>query len=784
MIYLIDDTPVQMLEEFLHPEDYADVLKRAEEFSAEDIFSLTYVPCVLLHSSFHDAKMRRKIPEYLDYGNIAPVVLFSDGDSEEAVFNGKNHIISIKKRVLYSRLPKFLAEFRKTGEVNLNILSGKEPPKAGTATAAPAGSGNVFSDFFSQHRPDLVPENDAAKPVGPRVFCVGRDGMGKIARNADGIYVNTPLSSLKDSDVRKQDAKIHDFISKEFQEEVRALVLDTDADAGLFMRMALHFRLTETLPGSSRYAPIVFVSDWKLERLLKKGTGSQVFMTDGVYLCPRSALPEKMGSLTGLDAASFRSCFLDKVIIPAPEGSNHSLANQWGASRLYMIIKEKDAERDAFKSFQDIHKDLYFKYVMQRIPPSASGETAGKEEYRVRRCAGKQILLIDDEAGKGWTKTLSLLFPMARFDPKENVISESVMDYESLSESARQKIESGQYDLVLLDLRLGGIREDYVVVPEEMSGYKVLRKIKENNRGTQVIMLTASNKAWNLKAIMRPGYGADGYFVKESPEYEFSDELSSANLRSLIADAERCLQRDYLRSFWSFVNSFGAKGDGNGLEEEVWTQLNIAFDMAARADSPEQFQYAYLALYQVVEVVTSALTEGVPNTDPSKPDTKLLQINGTEFAREIVLPTGGEIVTRQKPYAFQMIHKSGIFSQKDKLAALYLQHWGKQDHGILFLMEQLIAIRNAIIHPNGAKGFDLASPVREATLRTNRYFLDSSLIFNTPAFMPLYREAASGELLYTDSGGRPTLHKDIANSSLGIRFLLACLNDFLPSILP
>ena len=52
-------------------------------------------------------------------------------------------------------------------------------------------------------------------------------------------------------------------------------------------------------------------------------------------------------------------------------------------------------------------------------------------------------------------------------------------------------------------LRLNGAAEDGQLVPEEFSGYKVLRRIKELNRGNQVIMLTASNKAWNLKALRR-----------------------------------------------------------------------------------------------------------------------------------------------------------------------------------------------------------------------------------------------------------------------------------------
>ena len=250
MIFLIDDTPVRMLEEYLNPSDYEDVLKRLEGFSSDDVFSLTNASCVLLHSSYHDARVKREVPNYLGYGDIAPVVLFSDGDDEEAQFNGDNYIISIKKRVLYSRLPKLLAEFRRTRRVNLRILAGEEGDNAGKAPVK-TGSGSVFSDFFSLNKLKFEPEPKEDKPAGPRVYCVGRDGMEKLARSVNGLFVSASPSSLKDSDTRIQDAKIHDFLSSAFPEEVKALVLDTDADPGLFMRLALHFRLMETLPRRS-----------------------------------------------------------------------------------------------------------------------------------------------------------------------------------------------------------------------------------------------------------------------------------------------------------------------------------------------------------------------------------------------------------------------------------------------------------------------------------------------------------------------------------------------------
>ena len=278
--------------------------------------------------------------------------------------------------------------------------------------------------------------------------------------------------------------------------------------------------------------------------------------------------------------------------------------------------------------------------------------------------------------GKGWTKALSCLMPFATLD----VISETVLDFDEFSERAKQTIIEGHYDLVLLDLRLGGIKEDFIVDPEQMSGYKVLQIIKQCNRGTQVIMLTASNKAWNLKALMSGATGADGYFVKESPEYEFSDELSRANLRSLISDMEHCLEQRYLVEFWSFVRSL--EQVESELAGEIRTQLEIAYEMAARAVKQEDYSYAFLALYQVVEIVTSALTDWT--IDTSDKNSKLLYLpREKSYSKELVVPSDTEVLWRLKPLALERIGVNGIFPQKKKLAALYLQAWEKEDLSIL-----------------------------------------------------------------------------------------------------
>lgn len=774
MIYLIDDTPTQMLERFLKTAEFKDCFKRIENLPIEDVPSLAGASCVLIHSSYGDTAVKRRILDVLDCGEVAPVVLFSDGDNEEAAFNGENYIISIKKSVLYSRLPRFIKDYRKNKRVNLKILAGEQP--AAIKASEPIAGNNVFSEFFSRVTLDLSPNKDN-DPTASCIYCVGREGMNAIANKTGGVCIKFNTSFLGD-DQRLTDIKIHDFFTSEIRRESKAFILDTDANPGLVMLLAMHIRLTETLPGNSKYAPLIFVSDLPLEKLIIKSTCAQIFMTKGAYLCHRSEVVERLNEAQPLDESSFQADFLDKINVPAPKGSNHSLANQWGASRLYMIISGENANKDVFKDFQDIHKRLYFKYICHKIPSDRPDQETEKRIYQVKGAAGKRILLIDDEAEKGWTKALSLIFPSARFNPTDDVIAETVMDYDGFSAGAKSKIEERNYDLILLDLRLGGIREDFVVEPEQMSGYKVLQRIKQHNKGTQIIVLTASNKAWNLKALMNRTMGADGYFVKESPEYEFSDELSSANLKSLIKDIERCLNQGYLREFWSFVRNFD-RLNGN-LAGEVRAQLEIAYEMAAKAETTDDFHYAYLALYQSLEIVTSKLTDW--QIDTQNKDSKLLYLPGGSYAKELVAPSDKEVVWTYKPLALHTVPKNGLFPQKEKIAALYLQTWNKKDNGLLFLMDQLIAIRNALIHPENAKLFETVAPIREGAFLHNRYFRDESYVFGTSTFKPLFREAASKGILFSDSGGRPVLHIDVTNSQLGIRFLLACLQDILPLI--
>ena len=128
-----------------------------------------------------------------------------------------------------------------------------------------------------------------------------------------------------------------------------------------------------------------------------------------------------------------------------------------------------------------------------------------------------KVLLIDDKAKKGWEQLLKLIFPF------QNMEIDSATTYVDAID-----LIQNEYDLILLDIRLE--TNDYKKINfEEFSGYKILKEIKRDfsavNFSTPIILLTASNKIWNIDAFR--DYGVDSYFIKEHPDYIFDKDTSN-----------------------------------------------------------------------------------------------------------------------------------------------------------------------------------------------------------------------------------------------------------------
>ena len=333
--------------------------------------------------------------------------------------------------------------------------------------------------------------------------------------------------------------------------QVDKLIIDLSDNSILFLKIALHIRLSLEELEKKALIPLLFISVSSLTNILAvSGSWSHILTTKGAYFSSYEHVKTEVQYVEYLKAEEFKMNFLNIInILPDEKTGRHSLANIWGA-----YVMDKTANTNALIGNDDFRKNrtkLYFKYVKalnydlpkfnQIIEYHSLGEQNNID------ASNRKILFIDDEADKGWETVLRKVFKTSLSDDFV-VINKKIENYDNLSTENKSLIETKPFDLYLVDLRLYGPEEENTLQPDDFSGMKVLRKIKSLNQGNQVIMFTASNKVWNLKALLDAG--ADGYYMKESPEFSFSDEFSKQNYARFQTDVKNCFERKYLTTIW------------------------------------------------------------------------------------------------------------------------------------------------------------------------------------------------------------------------------------------
>ena len=423
-----------------------------------------------------------------------------------------------------------------------------------------------------------------------------------------------------------QDFEFHDYIIKIFDNyDVGKLIVPVSLGngGGQFrgLKLAMHLRLTREI-GAKRLIPIVLVSDYDFDEIMMRAKNdylnlNYLLLTEGVKLVESNATIIKriVDTIAPILPNKFVSDVLGRLkIIPTEIIGKHSLANQWGAFRLDEIL-----QTEAFihnKELLNRQKELYFKYI-RSLNDDLNG-LSGTIHSPIStldsaKNLGKKILFIDDEADKGWAGVLAKVFDKADFQ----FISKN--EFSTFYSEAENKIVTEDWDLILLDLRLNPIEEEKPAFiakgdVESYSGTKLLKTIKVQNRGTQVIIFTASNKAWNMKALL--DLGADGYFIKESPDTGFSYQFSKENTENLIKTVELCLNKGYLSTIYSRKKTIEAylysklcsfDDSYDDFLMELNTQINISYDLLYSAKSSINFVYAYLSLYKFLELIGNTI---------------------------------------------------------------------------------------------------------------------------------------------------------------------------------
>ena len=516
------------------------------------------------------------------------------------------------------------------------------------------------------------------------------ENIAIISDKNSNLFTKLRLTQFIFFDDLLTDSKISYWLQNNFEQypKIDKIVipvrLGTDDADYLGLRVGLHIRLSRTLK-EKRFIPIVFISSETIEEIIgnqiqndKLQSGILLF-TKGTTLIDFFDFEEKLPLFNEyLNENELLRNVLPKLKIPNERMQGHQLANEWGAFRL---AKFANIELKTIKH----PDDLYFKYQFSLSNIDIDSKTKNKIGPNSYGC---NALLIDDNASNGWEELIKHIIEIEINKPSSKFYSISTF------EEANQYQGYEKHDIIFLDLRLKKEEDDSnIYTPaKELSGLKILTKIKAINKGIQVIVITASNKAWNMKLLLDEG--ADAYFIKESPEIITSDERSKENYDNFVSNIKYCFERKYLRNICAKINEIKGElqeaRDSNPdltFLEEIEKQLDIAFELHYNAKSKEQFAYAYVTLYMVIELINNYFVKYTGQDNDKQwfildeaEKLKKWELKGKSYMEN------GEEVKGNKPPEWQ------------KIVGIWKQLWNQTNDSSISSIYKLIQMRNHFIH--------------------------------------------------------------------------------------
>ena len=298
---------------------------------------------------------------------------------------------------------------------------------------------------------------------------------------------------------------------------------------------------------------------------------------------------------------------LNVVRIKAPSAykTHHSITNEWSIYRWSKYLELED-----IKISKEIEESLYFKYLSVIHDLQVVGSTSVKPIFPQAR-----VLLVDDEAEKGWKDFFFALFS------KSPVTFEAIgqSDFaekatEEIENIVLSKVKEFNPDVIILDMRL----EETDFEPkdaEKFTGVRILKRIKDEvNKGIQVIGFTASNKVWNYLEWSNSGHGIDDIVIKESPEKSrdssYTQTAISHLAESILTGIERAVflkkADDDLRKIRALIQETDI--DDDFITESIHN-TEVSYELMREYNIDGKYLgYAYMQLFQILEKYMNLIT--------------------------------------------------------------------------------------------------------------------------------------------------------------------------------
>jgi CheY-like chemotaxis protein len=415
--------------------------------------------------------------------------------------------------------------------------------------------------------------------------------LEKSQRNIENIFGVQCLSvdygafkSSPESEAEKEQFKISgkDFLPHRICEHIESNYNDSQLDSicidmdsiGLepSVLLACHLRLHNSKSEISKLPIIIIVDDllefhespeWKELRGIHNFRNTQ-----GFFFFQKSELAKSIPDETGAEISGFQRVLKEDIgstrfiasdlsdfkVSPISSSesdsswSNHSIANEWAIYRWASAIPVGTPDKGIEKVTNKIGSNLYFKYLKTVYPPHKLRHFSDSE-LNIKYSGSPNILYIDDDADKGWSEIFQTILmdcnPIEDFDYLGDEFIGKSKD-EIIDISVKSVIEQN-IDLVILDYRLHPddfLNNNFL----EITGLKILKKIKKLNPGIQVVIFSATNKVWNLSILQEAG--ADGFIIKESPENSIDSDFITQTIESFRSTIESCLSKRFLKDFY------------------------------------------------------------------------------------------------------------------------------------------------------------------------------------------------------------------------------------------
>lgn len=589
MIYLIDDKKLRQNElgwsenKFSHYSSLIKPLYTIEDISQieKDLYSENNI--ILYHESFLDftsdkdkaLKQREKLTKIAATSTRLSVAFFSGSQGSRSL---NENIAYLPVSTLYQNL-EILVTHHRQGSVELKYLLFGGKPEIEQDLDKLLTDANRDIDT----KPALVP--------GRNLFI--RPNLRNIQNAIEGAK---EVSIFPDVSDEKISEKVNEWLCEtEYDNIFLPLCFGQTLSDYNGLRLATHIRCNPTKNQLKRIFIYGFVGlDYLIENeyfnILKTKNIQLVSYSKKAF---EKAVNADFNSLIPVELSKE----IKKLKLDAPlnYADSHSIANEWAIHQWAKTIGCNETE-ELKKVFQNFQNNLYFKYL-RTIHPISKQDVISTAKLKIDNKDKPKVLLIDDEAEKGWYEIFAFLL-----GDLNNIYTDYLgVDFKSLSsdeiiEKSIDKIFTDDIDVVILDFRLNP--SDFENNnSEEITSIKLLKEIKKRNPGIQVIIFSATNKIWNLQALQEAS--ADGFIFKDGSGNIYQ------SISSLIAKLEKSLIKAFLlkptyKSFDILKNN--AINLSDSFKINLDKNLSICFELLIKSFETSKYRnYAYLQLFLIVE---------------------------------------------------------------------------------------------------------------------------------------------------------------------------------------